>query len=80
MLEKQCRHELKTVAEAYAKATNRSLSAISEDFYGKSTIFARFIDGDCSMTIRQYDRVMAEFRKHWPAGTPWPGTGNGFDE
>jgi hypothetical protein len=31
------------------------------------------------MTIRKFDQIMAKFRKEWPAGTPWPGTGKELD-
>ena len=77
MLEKQCRQELKAVVEAYGKATKKTLSSISEDFYGKSTFFKEFLAGDRTMTIHKFDEVMADFRRRWPHGSPWPGTGNG---
>ena len=77
MSEERFQKELKAVVEAYAKATKRSMSAISEDFYGKSTIFRRFIAGECSMTIRQFYAVIDKFRDRWPPGAQWPGTGDG---
>ena len=76
MLEKRCRQELKVVAEAYGKATEKSLSWISEEIYGKATIFRDFIAGKKTMTIHKFDEVMATFRRVWPPGVPWPGTGN----
>lgn len=75
MLQEQCRQELKAVVDAYAKATNRSISAISEQFYGKSNIFDKFIAGGCTMTIKRFDKVMTDLRICWPKGEPWPGTG-----
>ena len=80
MLESRCRKELSIVAAAYGAATGRSLSAVSAKIYGNSWYFEAFIDGKPprapTMTIRKFDQIMEKFRREWPAGTPWPNTGN----
>jgi hypothetical protein len=53
---------MRVAVEACAKATGRSISAISRDYYGQSGFLAQFIAGKTTMQIKKYDEVMGKIR------------------
>jgi len=72
MMESMCRAFLLSVAKAYAKATNLAMSTVSKRFHGADTFLEDFQDGKCSVTLRKFDSMIAEFRKLWPENTDFP--------
>lgn len=74
MIEATARANLLRIAKAYAKATGSTLSTVSREFYGKAAFLQDFGGGRCSMTLSNYDRLLADFRKKWPPGAAWPAT------
>lgn len=74
MIERTARANLIRIATVYAKATDSTLSTVSRRFYGKAQFLKDFKRGKVSMTLSNFDRLLAAFRKNWPSGVPWPET------
>lgn len=72
MIEKTCIANLLAVATAYAKATRTTFVSVSRRFYGNAAAFGGLKSGVTSVTLRQYDKVMAAMTDAWPAGAEWP--------
>lgn len=60
------------IAAAYRKATGKSLTQIGKAFYGRGDFFDGLKDGSRSISVRQLDAMIAQFRAEWPEGAPWP--------
>lgn len=63
---------LLAIAGAYAKATGKSLTTISKDFYGRGDFLNELKRGRKSVTIDRVDEMLTDFRDRWPAGAKWP--------
>lgn len=66
------RSNLLKLADAYAKATGMSLSAVSRKFYGNVTFLPEFKKGVQSISLRKFDEVVDKFRAEWPRDAAWP--------
>lgn len=63
------------IAETYAQATGKSLSAVSKEFYGNGDFFEQLRNDGRSITVRQMlGPMLQKFRDNWPPKTPWPPT------
>lgn len=71
-MEKIIHKNLIDIAEAYRKATERSLADIGREFYGRADFFPRLKAGKRSISVRQAGRMLEKFRQKWPANADWP--------
>lgn len=70
---------LLAIAEAYRKATDQSMTAVSKKFYGKGNFFDQVRltlnhKGKRRLSIDSLTDMLAMFRKEWPEGAEWPMT------
>jgi hypothetical protein len=72
-LEKQTKGHLRSLAEAFAKATGMARSTISRKAFRDPGLLDRIVRRKRgSFTVRTYDRGVAWFSANWPAGLGWP--------
>lgn len=69
---KQIRSNLFTILAAYQKATGKSLSTCSREFYGKSSFFENLRKGKQSLALNTLDDLLDRIRKSWPPEADWP--------
>lgn len=67
-----CRHNLLTLARAYAKAKGISVDHVSKQFYGNGSFLRTFKSGAGSVSIAKFDGMIEAFKAKWPEKTPWP--------
>jgi hypothetical protein len=72
MFNKIVRDNLWAIAAAYAKATGRSMAAISKEFYGRGNFLKNVKAGKHSLSVPQVDRILGKFRRKWPDDAQWP--------
>ncbi len=70
-MENELRHDLRSCAEAYAKARGIEIPTVGRLAAGDWRFFDRIVDGK-SFTARTYDNVMRWFSTNWPDGSAWP--------
>lgn len=64
---------LRTLADAYAAATNMKLATVAQRALGDWRFFERLDQSDrASFTIRKYDAAVAWFAANWQATSDWP--------
>jgi hypothetical protein len=66
------RENLLSIIAAYRKATGKSLTAVSKQFYGNSTFFRTLKSGDHSITVARLDTMLEDIRAKWPEDARWP--------
>jgi hypothetical protein len=75
-LAKQIRKNLFAILAAYRKATGKSLSTCSREFYGKSSFFAKLEKGGPpkgqSVSLDTLDEILNRIRAKWPEDADWP--------
>lgn len=71
-IEHRCRDYLIDVATAYGKAHKLALTTVSRRFHGREYFLGDFEQGNCTVTLRKFDEMIAEFRAQWPKGIRWP--------
>jgi len=69
---KQIRQNLFAILAAYMKATDKSLSTCSREFYGKSSFFENLRKGEQSLSLKTLDEILDRIRAQWPAKADWP--------
>ena len=69
---KQIRENVFTILGAYMKATGKSLSTCSREFYGKSNAFENLRKGKQSLSLDTLDKLLDRIRKEWPPDADWP--------
>lgn len=74
MFNKIVRDNLLAIAAAYRRATGRSLSAVSKEFFGRGNFLLNIKAGKHSLSVPQVDRVLKKFRAKWPDDAQWPMT------
>ena len=79
MLGPRCRKELRVLTTAFTEATGRSLSAISKEYYGKSSFLGKFLDGETTMGIKKYDELTEKIRTDLDALSARRGTAAAAD-
>lgn len=75
MIAKVVRENVKAIVLAYAKATGRTITGISKDFYGNAEFLPLFFKGEHSVSIKKLDDMLygeEGLVERWPAGAPWP--------
>jgi len=63
--------DLLVLAEAYARASNRSLATVGRRACGNDGLFLRLAAGRGCNT-RTLDKAAAWFAANWPPDQPWP--------
>lgn len=75
-LANQVLDNLFTVLAVYQKATGKSLSTCSREFYGKSSFFKNLKMGPPpkgqSLALHTVDVILDKIRADWPKGADWP--------
>jgi hypothetical protein len=66
------RKNLLAIVAAYRKATGKSLSDVSREFYGRGDFLRRLKEGDAHPSIDQVENMLKRFRKSWPSDADWP--------
>ncbi len=66
------RDNLLKLANAYAKATGKSLGQISKEFYGNGNFFDEIAAGDRSIGVDKLEKMIEQFRENWPSGAAVP--------
>lgn len=66
------------IAKAYAKATGKSLTTVSKDFYGRGDFLSELGKGTRSVTVGSLSQMLDRFRKEWPDDAAWPFTRTPF--
>jgi hypothetical protein len=69
---KQICKNLFAILENYQKATGKTLSTCSREFYGKSSFFANLRKGEQSLSLQTLDELLNRIRKAWPPEADWP--------
>lgn len=72
MFEQVIIDNLLTIVSAYRRATGKSMTSISKDFYGRGDFFAKLKQGSQTISIGRLSEMMDKFRTDWPEGTAWP--------
>lgn len=74
MCEKTITDNLIKIAKAYAKVTDRSLTAISKEFYGRGDFFEALRTKKHTISISRLDKMLNDFRDKWPPdkASKWP--------
>jgi hypothetical protein len=65
---------LLAIVSAYRKATGKSLTTVSKEFYGRGDFFDAFKRGEHTISIDRLDSMIDKFRSEWPEGQVWPAT------
>jgi hypothetical protein len=60
------------VARAYARSTKYAEATISRRMHGTDKFLREFEEGKRTITLRQLERVLVNFKKVWPRGLPYP--------
>jgi hypothetical protein len=63
--------DLLTLAEAYARATRRSLATVGLRSCGNDQVFQRLARGK-GCNSKTIERAADWFAEHWPPDVPWP--------
>lgn len=73
-MEKLIVNDLLKIAKAYAKVTDRSLTAISKEFYGRGDFFEELKKGKHTISVSRLSKMLNDFREKWPAEAvdKWP--------
>ena len=71
-IETVARDNLKALAHAYSKATGRTVTAISKEFYGNVNVFDAFFAGDQSIRLSIYSGIIKEMIRKWPPEAEFP--------
>jgi hypothetical protein len=72
MFEEVIIENLLAIVAAYRKATGKSLTSVSKDFYGRGDFFVRLKKGDHTIGIGRLSTMLDKFRDQWPEGEAWP--------
>lgn len=63
---------LLAIAEAYRRATGKTMGQVSKQFYGNSGFFAELRAGTRSISVEKIDEMIVAFQAAWPKGAPRP--------
>lgn len=73
-LERLVRYNLLAIVGAWCRATGKSESAASREFYGNNDFFAQLRTGEHTISVKQLDKMLNKFRRRWPKDADWPWT------
>lgn len=74
MFRKTVVQNLLLIVGAYQKATGRSLSTISKQFYGRGDFLEKLKAGEHSISIDRLSALIEQLRAEWPDNAIWPMT------
>lgn len=66
------RDNLVNLVKAYARATGRTVGAISNDFYGNGAFLDEYAKDKRSITVRKAEEMFGRLLQEWPDNTPVP--------
>ena len=66
------RDNLLALVDAYQRATGKSLTAVSKEFYGRGDFFDQFARGEHTISIARLGAMLDKFAADWPEGTEKP--------
>lgn len=75
MIASVVRDNVKAIVKAYAKATGRTLTGISKDFYGNAEFLPLFFKGEHSVSVKKLDEMLYGEKgmvTRWPEDAAWP--------
>jgi hypothetical protein len=75
MIADPIRENVRAIVKAYAKATGRSLTGISKQFYGNADFLPLFFAGKHSVSVKKLEDMLygAEgIVSRWPEDASWP--------
>jgi hypothetical protein len=72
MFEQVVIENLLAIVAAYRKATGKSLTSISKEFYGRGDFLAKLKQGEQGVSIGRFSQMLDELRAKWPKDAPWP--------
>lgn len=72
MFKEQIVENLLAIVAAYRKATGKSLTTVSKDFYGRGDFFDQLKRGTHTISIDRLSSMLEKFRSEWPDGANWP--------
>jgi hypothetical protein len=72
MFEQTVRRNLLVVVRAWCRATGRSETAFSKQYYGASDFVSLFRARKCSVRLDKFDEMMTCVAREWPDGAEWP--------
>jgi len=71
-MEKIVRDNLLAIVASYRKATGKSLTQVSKEFYGRGDFFEKLRRGEHSVSVEKLGTMLDQFREDWPADAEWP--------
>lgn len=74
MIARIVRDNLLAIAGEYRRATGKSLTSVSKEFYGNADFFVQLRRGQHSISVKKLDEMIEGFRRAWPPRTAWPVT------
>lgn len=60
------------IVGAYQRATGKSLSTVSKQFYGRGDFLEKLKAGEHSISIDRLSDMIDQLRRQWPKDTNWP--------
>jgi hypothetical protein len=72
MFEILIRQNLNALVAAYRKATGKSLTSISKEFYGRGDFLREFQAGRHTISVDRLGAMIRQFEERWPDGEKMP--------
>jgi hypothetical protein len=72
MFEQIVIENLLVIVAAYRKATGKSLTTISKEFYGRGDFIDCLRTGERGVLLGRVSEFLDWLRKNWPEDTDWP--------
>ena len=72
MFAEVCRRNALLLVQAYADATGRTESGVSNVFYGNGSFFADLRARKRTISVERFGEMLNQFAVQWPDGVPWP--------
>ena len=72
MFEETIRKNLLTIAEAYCRATDQTLTTFSKQFYGRGDFMRQFKAGEHTISIDRLGTMIRAIEAEWPDGAKRP--------
>jgi len=72
MIAEILRDNLIAIAEAYGKATGKTLAQVSKKFYGNTDFLSDLKRDETTITLKKLDELIKAFKESWPDNADWP--------
>jgi len=74
MCQKPIIDNLLAIAAAYGRATGKSRTSISKEFYGRGDFLDDLENRARTISVSRLDKILDDFRAKWPSVATWPST------